>query len=236
MRKLPMRKLIAAIVVLALGAGGYLWYVRNIEAPRTLRVAVEGADPPFNYVDQDGKLAGFDVDIADALCARLRHAMRAHPAELGRHGAGPAAGKIRRHRLFHGHHRRPQARHGFRRPLLRLDPGPLRRPQGTRRRGNARRARGQAVGVQRATIQEKLLRVHFPDVVPALYDSQAEVESGSRGGEHRSRLRRPGELRLGLSQVRCWARDLPSSARPSPIRPSRAQGAGIALRLGGCGP
>ncbi len=37
----------------------------------TLRIATEGAYPPFNTVGPDGRLSGFDVDIADALCARM---------------------------------------------------------------------------------------------------------------------------------------------------------------------
>jgi polar amino acid transport system substrate-binding protein len=32
------------------------------------RIAVEGAFPPFNYIDSNNQLQGFDVDIAKALC------------------------------------------------------------------------------------------------------------------------------------------------------------------------
>ena len=34
----------------------------------TIRIAVEGAFPPFNYLDSANQLQGFDVDIAKALC------------------------------------------------------------------------------------------------------------------------------------------------------------------------
>ena len=37
----------------------------------TLTVATEGAYPPFNFIDANGELAGFDVEIAEALCADM---------------------------------------------------------------------------------------------------------------------------------------------------------------------
>ena len=36
-----------------------------------LRIAVEGEYPPFNKTDKKGKLSGFDVDIAKALCEAI---------------------------------------------------------------------------------------------------------------------------------------------------------------------
>jgi ABC-type amino acid transport substrate-binding protein len=41
------------------------------EAGQKLRIATEGAYPPFNYVDASGELGGFDVDIAKAICAEI---------------------------------------------------------------------------------------------------------------------------------------------------------------------
>jgi arginine/ornithine transport system substrate-binding protein len=37
-----------------------------------IRIATEGAYAPFNFVQPDGELAGFDVDIAHALCDELK--------------------------------------------------------------------------------------------------------------------------------------------------------------------
>lgn len=39
---------------------------------RTLRLATEGAYPPFNTVTASGAIEGFDVDIGNALCAEMK--------------------------------------------------------------------------------------------------------------------------------------------------------------------
>lgn len=51
-----------AIIAAAIGA------LAASASAETLRIATEGAYPPFNFVDASGDLQGFDVEIAQALC------------------------------------------------------------------------------------------------------------------------------------------------------------------------
>ncbi|HEX2580581.1 MAG TPA: transporter substrate-binding domain-containing protein [Dongiaceae bacterium] len=63
------RLVIAAGVIAALlsmGLGGAQ------AAGKKITIATEGAYEPFNYVAPDGTLQGFDVDIAKALCAKMK--------------------------------------------------------------------------------------------------------------------------------------------------------------------
>lgn len=58
-------KIRVAAVVLACGASGLV-------SADTIRIASEGAYPPFNYVDSNNQLRGFDIDVAKALCAKMK--------------------------------------------------------------------------------------------------------------------------------------------------------------------
>ena len=38
---------------------------------RELRIASEGARPPYNYLDANGALMGFEIDLGNELCRRM---------------------------------------------------------------------------------------------------------------------------------------------------------------------
>ena len=62
-----VRTLVAAAfaaVVLTVGA--------SAADMKKLRIGTEGAYPPFNSFDADKNLVGFDIDIAKALCAKMK--------------------------------------------------------------------------------------------------------------------------------------------------------------------
>jgi arginine/ornithine transport system substrate-binding protein len=68
-----VKKLFSAVCVAALALGATLG-APQVDAKewKKVRIGVEGAYPPFSEVTADGKLVGFDIDIANALCAEMK--------------------------------------------------------------------------------------------------------------------------------------------------------------------
>src|ERR1700742_4202390 len=85
MRTIKLAMLIAFPAVLTFGPSG---------AAPTLRIGTEGAYPPFEYRDANGTLKGMDVEIGNALCARMKATCQFMPQDFD--GLIPAikAGKI----------------------------------------------------------------------------------------------------------------------------------------------
>ncbi|WP_432723155.1 transporter substrate-binding domain-containing protein [Jeongeupia wiesaeckerbachi] len=77
-----MNKLIVTGAALAAIAAAAAWYFNQpqptavavaepAKPQRTLRIALEGKYPPFEHLDDNKQLAGFNIDIANALCTQM---------------------------------------------------------------------------------------------------------------------------------------------------------------------
>ena len=59
-------------IVLAGGIALSLIASSLFAADKPLRLGIEAAYPPFAYKEASGQIAGFDVDIGNALCAEMK--------------------------------------------------------------------------------------------------------------------------------------------------------------------
>lgn len=64
MRIVTKLALAATVALIAMGAAQ--------AQEKTIKIGTEGAYPPFNNLTSDGKLEGFDIDIANALCEEMK--------------------------------------------------------------------------------------------------------------------------------------------------------------------
>ncbi len=53
-------------------AAASLSFATGCFAVEKLKIGTEGAYPPFNLIDASGEVVGFDLDIAKALCEKMK--------------------------------------------------------------------------------------------------------------------------------------------------------------------
>ena len=166
-----MRKLLVVIVAVLAVAAGYGWYLATARAPAAIRIATEGANPPFNFIDKDGHVAGFDVDIARALCTAMKTRCEIVTQNWDAIIPGLQAGEY--DAIISSLSITPQRSQqiAFTDPYYDT-PTRFIAPKAAHVEVSVAGLAGKRVGVQRGTVQEKLLRSKFYQAVPVLYDNQ----------------------------------------------------------------
>jgi L-cystine transport system substrate-binding protein len=61
----------AVLVTIGLAGTALAGSLDDVKSRGTIQIGLEGTYPPFNFVDEKGKLTGFEVDFAEAVAAKL---------------------------------------------------------------------------------------------------------------------------------------------------------------------
>jgi arginine/ornithine transport system substrate-binding protein len=72
LNRLVFATFIATFAIVVIATAGLSVSTDAAAQAKKIRIGVEGAYPPFSEIDKSGKLKGFDIDIANALCAQMK--------------------------------------------------------------------------------------------------------------------------------------------------------------------
>ena len=67
-----MKTSFAAALSGAIAALTFAFSAAAQNLPDTLVIGTEGAYPPFNFTESDGNVAGFEIDLGNAMCAHIK--------------------------------------------------------------------------------------------------------------------------------------------------------------------
>ena len=164
-----MKKLLSTLSLLAFVSIG----AQAADALK-LRVGVEGAYPPFSSVGADGKIVGFDIDIANALCAQMKAqctlvqqdfdgmipALQAHKFDLIIASMSATPERLKVVDFSDKYYNTPNR---------------LIAKAGTAIDGSPASFKGRKIGVQRSTINDRYATARFAGATIVRYTKQDEV-------------------------------------------------------------
>ncbi len=183
----------AALVLLACGA--------SAGEMRKVKIGTEGAYPPFNSIDSNGQLVGFDVDIGKALCQAANFECEFVVQDWDGIIPGLIAKKYdaivasmsitdKRKEVVDFTEKYYQTPAKF---VAAKGAGFDISPEGLK---------GKVIGVQRATTHENFLRAKFPGADVRTYATQDEADADLASGRLDLVMAELGGLAGGLSQDR----------------------------------
>lgn len=162
-------------------------------AGKTIKVATEGAYPPFNFVDATGALQGFDVDIANALCSKMQVTCEISKQDWDGMIPGLLAKKYdviiasmsiteeRKQKIsFTGKY--------YNTPAVIVAPANTPITLGADGNPDPASMKGLKIGVQRATIHENFARDKFKESEIVVYDTADNANLDLTGGRLDARM------------------------------------------------
>lgn len=128
--------------------------------------------PPFNFTDQTGRLSGFHIDLARALCAELGLQARCQIQALPYAQLVSALEAGQGEAVMAGVAVTPELRErfNFTRPYMLLPARFLVQADTVLPRQDAEALFGRKVGVVKDTAHEAMLKAFFPDIEPVLFE------------------------------------------------------------------
>jgi polar amino acid transport system substrate-binding protein len=160
---------------------------RRIERPdlsgRVLRVLTDDDYPPFHFLTPDGRLVGFNVDLARAICVELEVACTIQPRRFDTllDALAQSEGDLAVASLAPTPAARRKA--AFSLPYYRT-PGRFVTRRGSRLAAATPEAlAGQAIGVEAGTTHEAYLKTFFPEARLKSYGTNEATRAALRAGE-----------------------------------------------------
>ncbi|MBX7146283.1 MAG: ABC transporter substrate-binding protein [Alphaproteobacteria bacterium] len=198
---------------------------------KKIRIATEGAYPPFNYVDQTGELKGFDVDIAKALCEKMKADCEIVAQDWD--GIIPGLQAKKYDAIIASMSITPQRKEqvDFSKKYYQTPARFVKKKDTDITISNDGLA-NKRVAVQRATIHENFIKDQFPKAIPVLYDTQDNANLDMVAG--RVDLLFADSVVLNLGFLKTESGKDYEFVGPSYVEPKSilGEGVGIALRKG----
>jgi polar amino acid transport system substrate-binding protein len=140
--------------------------------------------PPFDFIDQSGKLAGFHVDLAREICAELGIADKCQIQALPFGDLRQALATSQGDAVLAGIAVTPELRgqFGFSRPYLMLPARFVRNVKTALGGETAVALSGKRVGVVRATAHAAMLAAFFPGITPVPFDDVQALFGAVKSG------------------------------------------------------
>jgi lysine-arginine-ornithine-binding protein len=168
-------------VSLALLALFFAGGVSQAQEWTTVRIGTEGAYAPFNFIDSNGELQGFDIDIAKALCEEMKVECTFVAQDWD--GMIPALTAGKYDAIFASMSITDERKQviDFSRPYYN-SPSVFVAAKGSGLTSTPEDLAGKAIGAQSATVQAIYLEENYPDSDHRLYPSQEEVNLDLESG------------------------------------------------------